>query len=214
MRRRRVPDARCSSVRLQPAKVAGLGYFGLAEFPTPIGPERMADWLQDFLNTVKTSETLEAIAQRLASSLNEAVPRHLRSERSGFHLAGTTSVDRAEFWFIRNVADDGEPTLGRYEAREDFQGRDAPNLPPGGIQIYRNGDIRAHVAAWEKIDEAFGVLLGTPTFREIQTSADYLSWVKFKMEAIANFYERFSENPIIGKPIDAFAFSASEFVSG
>ena len=40
----------------------------------------------------------------------------------------------------------GSPTLGEYQAREEFQRRDKINLPPGGVMIYRNGDIRAHIA--------------------------------------------------------------------
>ena len=190
----------------------GIGYFGLAEVPTSVGNQPMADWVQDFLYTVQHSETIGAIAGRLAHSLNSAVPLDWKqTERSGFHLAGFSSSGRAEFWFVRNVDDNGNPTLGQYEAREDFQRRDAPNLAPGQAQIYRNGDIRAHVAAWERLDEAFGSLLAAPDFRSIQTTGDYLGWVQFKMKTIAAFYERYCTESIIGEPIDAFAFSASQF---
>jgi hypothetical protein len=128
-------------------------------------------------------------------------------------LAGFSPADRPEFWFVRNVDDDGEPTLGRYEPREDFQRRDRSRVSPSAVQIYRNGDIRAHVTAWEKIDEAYGSLLGTPDFMPVATPLDYRNWVLFKMSSIADFYERYCVRSIIGRPIDAFAFSPTEFFS-
>ena len=173
----------------------------------------MSDWIQDFLNSVGPQERLAAVANRLANELNGIVPIAWHAnERSGFHLAGFNEAGHPEFWFVRNVDDNGEPTLGRYEPREDFQRRDLAQLPPGSFQVYRNGDIRAHVTAWEKIDEAFGSLLGTPDFKEIATLLDYRDWVLFKMTSIADFYEQYCVPSIIGKPIDAFAFSRHEFV--
>jgi hypothetical protein len=191
---------------------AGIGFFGLAEVPAQAGNQTMADWLQDFLYTVQPGEALEALANRLVVALNCAVPAEWLNERSGFHLAGFGANGQPEFWFVRNVDDDGEPTLNRYEAREEFQRRDAPNLSHGGIQIYRNGDIRPHVAAWERLDEAFGALLEQPDFKPITTAAEYLGWVRFKMETISTFYRQYCSVSIIGEPIDAFAFTASESV--
>lgn len=126
-------------------------------------------------------------------------------------LGAARSGPQPEFWFVRNVDDEGEPTLGHYQPREEFQRRDRRNLAAGEIQIYRNGDIRAHVTAWEKIDEAFGSLLGTPDFRPIATPRGYADWVKFKMGTIAAFYEHYCSRRIIGSPIDAFAFSRTDF---
>jgi hypothetical protein len=80
-------------------------------------------------------------------------------------------------------------------------------LPQGATQIYRNGDIRAHVAAWTQIDASLGALLGTPSFRTLNSVEDYVKWVKFKMESIASFYEHFATESIIGPPIDAFAIT-------
>ena len=34
--------------------------------------------------------------------------------------------------------------------------------------------------------------------------ADYVEWVKFKIELIAEFYDRFCRSSIIGKPVDGF----------
>ncbi|MCB0201243.1 MAG: hypothetical protein KDI03_14335 [Anaerolineae bacterium] len=190
---------------------AGLGFFGLAEVPTSVGYQRMEDWIQDFLYTVEKHESVESVAKRLTVALNIVIPMKLRTERSGFHLAGFNDGGQPEFWYVRNVDDAGMPTLGQYEAREDFQRRDVLKLAPGHFQIYRNGDIRAHVTAWESLDIAFSSLLERPGFRPIRTVSDYLDWVRFKMEIIAAFYKRYALVPIIGKPIDVFAFSQSNF---
>jgi hypothetical protein len=195
-----------------PHLAAGIGFFGLAEIPDSLGMRTMSDWIQDFLYTIRPQDQLSTIAACLADGLNRVVPVDWQStEASGFHLAGFSPVGRPEFWFVRNVDDAGEPTLGRYEPREDFQRRDRSHLPAGAVQIYRNGDIRAHVTAWEKIDEAYGSLLRTPDFMPIATPLDYRNWVLFKMSSIADFYERYCARSIIGRPIDAFAFSPTEF---
>lgn len=195
-----------------PHLAAGIGFFGLAEMPDNVGNRPMSDWVQDFLYTVRPEEELATIAARLSQRLNDTVPPGWHEgEASGFHLAGFAASGQLEFWFVRNVDDAGEPTLGRYEAREDFRGRDQANLAHGQVQIYRNGDIRAHVTAWETIDEAYGSLLGTTDFAPITTALDYRNWVMFKMSSIADFYDRFCMRSIIGRPIDSFAFSRTEF---
>ena len=119
---------------------AGLGFFGLAEVPTSVGYQRMEDWIQDFLYTVEKHESVESVAKRLTVALNIVIPMKLRTERSGFHLAGFNDGGQPEFWYVRNVDDAGMPTLGQYEAREDFQRRDVLKLAPGHFQIYRNGN--------------------------------------------------------------------------
>jgi hypothetical protein len=71
--------------------------------------------------------------------------------------------------------------------------------------VYRNGDIRAHVLAWQPIDQAFIGLLQQPDFNSPVTRADYVRWVKFKMGVIADVYQRFCRVSIIGRPVDAFS---------
>jgi len=43
------------------------------------------------------------------------------------------------------------------------------------------------------------------------TTRDYVDWVQFKLEMVADFYERYCSESIIGRPIDSFAFSPSEY---
>lgn len=185
----------------------GIGYFGLAEIPGATPRKFMDDWLSDFMAT-QAWTSLRQFSLALADALNAAIPLvHRKSLASGFHVSGFDTRGQIEFWYVRNIDDWGRVTLGRYEAREDFQSRDASQVRPGGFWIYRNGDIRAHVVAWSEIDNSLGVLLGTPTFRRLTSAPDYVDWVRFKMETIAAFYETFATRSIIGRPIDAFAIT-------
>jgi hypothetical protein len=165
----------------------------------------MAMWLQRFVAEA-TATTLGGLAHDLAGALNAVVPARWRqSVVSGFHLCGFAAAARPELWYVRNCDDTvAQNPTGTYADREDFQGRDAPRLAPGQGMIYRNGDIRPHVLAWEKIDEAFGALLAAPDFGVPHTPNEYARWVEFKMDVIAQFYERFCQVSIIGGPVDAF----------
>jgi hypothetical protein len=182
---------------------AGLGYFGLAEVHDQDGQRSMQEWLQGFIHRNTDAVSMKAAAERLAESLNASVPQSWRkTQRSGIHLAGFDRSGRAEFWFVRNIDDNDELTLGRYEAREEFQRRDAPGLAQGAAMIYRNGDIRPHEAAWGMIDESFGALLRASDFRKLRSPEDYKEWVRFKMEIIAYFYKKYHPHPVIARPID------------
>jgi hypothetical protein len=174
-----------------------IGYFGLAE----VRCRPMADWLVSHLRQDR-SPSLASFSNNLAERLNiDVSSQHRCSERSGFHVAGFTQERRPEFWFVRNISDGGQIT-GSYEAREDFQGRDAPTLQPGHAQIYRNGDIQPHAQLWSVLDEALEPLLNRPDFRPIRSGQDYAQWVRFKLEVIAYVYKQWCTRSIIGRPID------------
>lgn len=200
-----VRDSEQPKVFSIPRLHAGIGYFGLAEVPSGAGSEPIAMWLQRFV-AESTATTLGGLAHDLAGTLNTVVPARWRqSVVSGFHLCGFAAAARPEFWYVRNCDDTvAQNPTGTYADREDFQGRDAPRLAPGQGMIYRNGDIRPRVLAWEKIDEAFGALLAAPDFGVPHTPNEYAKWVEFKMDVIAQFYERFCQVSIIGGPVDAF----------
>ncbi len=187
---------------------AGIGYFGLAEVPAAGGTEPLAVWLGRFLQA-SAAPTLVALANELATALNAVVPAAWRgSETSGFHLCGLAAEARPEFWYVRNCDDSpAQNPVGVYSAREDFQGRDAPNLAAGRGIVYRNGDIRAHVYAWEAIDRAFGNLLEAPDFKTPSSRTEYERWVEYKMSIIAQLYERFCRVSIIGQPVDVFSIA-------
>ena len=162
----------------------------------------MTDWVSAHVRADR-SASLDAFAAGLTDRLNDQVPKkHRRTIISGFHLAGFDEAGLATFWFIRNSCADPSVQLGSYEAREDFQGRDAPKLSVTGVQIYRNGDIRSHVLLWTKLDKALTPLLNFPDFRRITTPERSTEWIRFKLEVIAYVYRQWCTSSIIGRPID------------
>jgi hypothetical protein len=191
---------------LPSGRLGGISYFGLAKVQLSTRQPWMDEWLTDFLNKNTTFGRLEELAHALATTLN-AIPRLDRTQPSGFQLAGIRADGAPEFWYIRNLDDLGNPTLGEWQAREDFQRRDAVGLRPGDGCIYRNGDFRAHVAAWKALDQSFGQLLTLPEFPLAPSPESHLRWVRFKMNVIADFYDQFATKSIIGKPVDALAIT-------
>jgi hypothetical protein len=191
---------------------AALGFFGLAEFRRSQTGFRMSDHLREFVRAQAGTTSLALFAKRLATSLNSFVPSSLRrSERSGIHISGMTGDSLPEFWFVRNLDDTGQPTLGKYEADEQYLTRDARNdgfdgkdpatLPPHG-RLYRNGDILSHVAAWEAIDKTLGRLRNVSAFSPIRSPSEYADWVRFKMEVLLHFQKRFAKTLLVGGPVD------------
>jgi hypothetical protein len=200
---------------------AGIGYFGLAEIPKKGNNIPMRDWLKGFIDNNTNIQDLQTFASVLEKKLNSDIPLQYRTKyKSGFHLAGYNSMQLPEFWFIRNIQENGMDIFngGKYEANEYFLKRDAVNLGYDGkdphsartgiIQIYRNGDIRAHATAWGNIDEAFMKLLTEPEFKKLKSIQDYEEWIKFKMEIISYFYEKYCKISIVAKPIDVFSIES------
>ena len=184
---------------------AGIGFFGLAEIPAALGTQRMDEFLRDFVGGISSRNSLNDVAQTLAKELNRLVPSEwILSERSGFHLAGFAADGIPEFWYIRNVDDQGQPTVGRYEPREEFRRAGHHSRRRTTVIGYRNGDLRAHIVAWKAIDDSLGRLLGHEEFRPVNSADGYREWVKFKMELVASFYARFSRVPLVAPPIDVF----------
>lgn len=195
---------------------AGVGFFGLAEVPKKTKKQPMSDWLVRFIRRNSNLKSLQGFAIALTDSLNKDIPANCRQIYvSGFHVAGYNSSNMPEFWYVRNVKDDRITITGVYEAREDFLRRDATALGYDGqnprsvqtglVQIYRNGDIRAHVATWERIDEGLGTLLKEPEFKKLSAISDYEQWVKYKMEVIAYFYKKYCRVSLVARPIDTFS---------
>jgi hypothetical protein len=190
-----------------PGGNVGVGFFGLAEI-NGAQQRSMSSWLDVLVASVPSGSSPREVAVILLEGLRSTVPYDdAIKEPSGFHVSGFAEDGHPEFWYVRNVDNNGNPTRNGYDIREDFRGRDAGHLPAEAIQIYRNGDIRAHVAAWSQIDASLGQLLATPSFRQLTSIQDYVTWVRFKMELIARFYKDFSREQIIGGAIDCFALS-------
>jgi len=97
----------------------------------------------------------------------------------------------------------GEPTsdfLGRDAKALGWNGTDLTSIRNEGI-VYRNGDIRGHVVAFERLDKVLIDMLSFPDFKKPQPE----DWVRFKFEVVAHFYKKFARRAIIGTPIDVFS---------
>jgi hypothetical protein len=187
----------------------GLGYFGLASWFLD-GKERLTyDLLSEAAADFGELPTLRDRADHVAAKLNTEVPPSLRqTDALGVHLAGF-ELGKPEFWYIRNLDDAGAVRLEYFETREDFQREHAARVPPGLYWTYRNGDLRAHEEVWDRLECSFKGMFKLPGFRRPSTVDEYAAWVKFKMGVIADFYDGFCEEPIIGRPVAAFAITAA-----
>jgi len=201
---------------------AGISYFGLAQVFPNGRRQYLSDWLPVFIRKNSGAQNLGDFSSTLRDELHKIVPSSvLGANASGFHIGGYNAQGIPEFWFLTNIGgmDDFryKDLAPRYsDPSSDFLRRDAVKLGWDGtnpasvasvIQIYRNGDFRAHVAAWEKLDGMLAQLLGFPDFRKPKTPDDLGKWVKFKLEVIAYFYKNFADREIISRPIDVFCLS-------
>lgn len=197
---------------------AYVSYFGLAK----VRAQYLSDWLPAFIRKNSDARCLKDFSFRLRDELNKVVPASvLRANASGFHICGYNAAGFPEFWYLTNIGGmdqfrytDLQPQyalpssdfLERDARKLDWDGLD-PKSVRNGIWIYRNGDFRAHVAAWEKLNRMLGELLAFPDFWPLRTPEDLAKWVKFKLEVIAHFYRKFAAHQIIGRPIDVFSLS-------
>lgn len=195
-----------------------ISYFGLASVYPRGRMQYLSDWLPNFINTQSQVPDLETFAQNLRDALHRVIPQStLQEHSSGFHIAGYNSQGLPEFWHLSNIGDirafqyvDFKPRYG--PPSPDFLGRDAqknfewdgsdPSSAHNGVQTYRNGDFRAHVAAWEALDDIFKKLVQFPDFKTPSDPNEYGQWIKFKFEFIAYLYKKWAKKEIIGPPID------------
>lgn len=209
-------DATRKKIFRIPYLQAAVGFFGLAEVPYKRNILPISEWLSSFIRRNAHLDNLQSFANVLANNLDSDIPAKLKQKYiSGFHVAGYNTSGIPEFWFVRNVEDDRVTITGKYEAREDFlrehaallgyDGKDPHSAQTGLVQAYRNGDIRAHVTAWERIDKGFSALLKESEFKDLKTITDYEEWVKFKMEVIAYFYKKYCRVSLVARPIDTIA---------
>lgn len=195
-----------------------ISYFGLASVYPKGEIQYLSDWLPNFINKQAGTPDLETFAQKLKDALHKVIPETALQERpSGFHISGYNTQGLPEFWHFNNIGGmhgfeyiDFKPWYGPLSP--DFLGRDAqknfgwdgsnPSSAHNGVQTYRNGDFRAHVAAWEALDAVFKKLLQFPDFKMPSNPDDYKEWVRFKFEFIAYLYKKWAKKKIVARPID------------
>jgi hypothetical protein len=198
-----------------PYMKAAVSYFGVAEVRPRDRLQHLSDWLSGFINTHSGTRNLKDFAFQLREELNKVVPPQvLRKYASGFHICGYNSSGLPDLWFLTNIGHDLLPQYA--QPTSDFLERDAKGLGWDGADlcsirnagwIYRNGDFRAHVIAWDRLGKILKKMLSFPDFKQPRTMKDYEAHVKFKLEVIAHMYRNFARRQTIGGPIDVFSLS-------
>lgn len=200
-----------------------VSYFGLACVYPDGREEYLSSWLPNFINHQSATNSLKGFAENLQSSLNSIVPPSiLKNNPSGFHICGYNSLGYPDFWYFSNIGSLKNFKYGNLHSQYDspdshFLGRDAKDnfkwdgvnalSAQNGVQIYRNGDFRAHAFAWEKIDEIYSQLLSFPDFKVPKSAGEYKEYIKFKFEMLAYIYKKRASQEIIARPIDVFIFT-------
>lgn len=190
--------------------------FGLAGFDRQGHHVYFSEWLPAFIARTAAISPGD-FARALFQELNPIVGRRLLAGApSGFHICGFDTQGRPDFWFMSNIGrmDGFEYTdlrPGYDPPASHLLGRDAPGMrldpltgraPVGSLQLYRNGDFRAHAVASEFIDRALASLGHFPDFQLPTTPAEYGEYVRFKFEVIAHIYKKWAHRKVIGTPID------------
>lgn len=208
---------------------ATVSYFGLAAYLNQGKWHYFSEWFPNFINSKAGKiSTLKEFAFELQKTLNTLVGKTvLARNRSGIHISGYNSNDHPEFWYFSNISGMNEyyylDPLEKYtEPTSDFLERDAMKDPflwdqvseniGNGTVIYRNGDIRTHALASEEIDEFMDRIFELPDFNNPSNIQEYASYVKFKFEIISMIYKKWTNNPIIAKPIDVYILKKNEII--
>ncbi len=216
------PDGSYDSTRRKlfhiPYFNGAIAYFGLAVVFPKGRRQYLSEWLPNFIKGQAGSHGINHFATNLEIELNRVVPASvLRDNASGFHICGYNDQGLPDFWYVSNI---GGIRNFQYvdldtkyaPAASHFLDRDARNVAgwdgndpltaKKGLHVYRNGDYRAHVAAWELLNVIFAQLLQFPDFKRPHTPHEYGEYVKFKFEIIAYLYKKWAKKNIIARPID------------
>jgi len=202
-----------------------ISYFGLASMFPKNTKQYLSEWLQKFIRAQSDSPDLESFANSLRAGLHHVLPKDiLKKHPSGFHICGYNSQGLPEFWSLTNIGRlEGFQHVdfkGEYGAPSpDFLGRDAKNefgwdgsnplSARNGRMTYRNGDFRAHVVAWELLDEILMKIFQFSDFRKPSNVHEYEEYIRFKFEFIAYLYKKWARKQIIGRPIDVIVLKGS-----
>ena len=223
------PDGSYDSTRRKlfciPYLHGAIAYFGLAVV-YPKGRSQwqyMSEWLLSFIRRHSSVRDLEDFANTLREELNRVVPPEiLKKNPSGFHICGYDSAGRPDFWYLSNIGGLKDfkyiDLKSQYTPPEShFLSRDAlrefrwdgkdPLSAINGVKIYRNGDFRAHVAAWEQLDYIYWRLSQFPDFKLPKTPGEYGEYVKFKFEIVAYIYKNWAKKQIVARPIDVIVLT-------
>jgi len=194
-----------------------VSYFGVACTSTRVP---LSEWLPDFIRRTADATDLLTFSARLRNELSRIMPKYiLRRHPSGFHICGYQKNELPDFWFLSNIGpmkgfnytcqDHYAEPLSQFlerDAKANF-GWDGSNLGSAKsniVQIYRNGDFRAHAIAWGHLNSIFNALRNFPDFYQPRNPKEYGESVKSKFEIITYIYKKWAKMKIIARPIDVF----------
>jgi hypothetical protein len=226
--RRVTRDGKYDSTRRKlfeiPYLKGAISYYGLAEVYPNEKPEYLSSWLPHFIRSHHSITTLEGFVFSLREELHRVIPpRILEKCASGFHVCGYLPDGLPDFWHLTNVGSLNGFYYSDYQRRyklpsSDFLGRDAgkdhgwdgenpDSARNNAVQIYRNGDFRAHAIASEHLDSMLSHFFQFPDFSRPRNVSDYEKYVKFKLEVLAYIYQKWTKTKVIGKPIDVIVLA-------
>jgi len=192
---------------------ATVGYFGLAQLTTR---EYFSSWLPNIIRHGHDVQNIKEFAHYLTTKLNANVVKSLlKNNPSGFHLCGLAEDGIPEFYFIRNIERMEGPYYrgfrDTYFCSEDFRTRDAITTSGGkkrdlsslrkSIFWYVNGDLRSFWAFWMPATQFIDGISMNPEFPALTSDLERAKW---KLKVIAQLYEKYAKQKIVGGPIDGF----------
>ena len=191
---------------------ASVGYFGLAQ---PTMREYFSSWLPNVIRHNHSIKTVKEFSQCLMSELNNKVSKALlKSNASGFHICGLANDGIPEFYFVRNIEGmEGsfyKGLLDSYLYSEDFRARDAINTAVNGVQgdlatlhdvifWYVNGDLRSFWDFWLPATQFIDSFCQNQDFPTLKFDLERAKW---KLRVIAQLYDKYAKQKIVGGPID------------
>lgn len=184
--------------------------------------ELLSDWLPKFIRNRHYHTALLDFAFDLKTELNRRMLKpDLKKEPSGFHFSGLRNDFVPEFIHFSNCGFDEKTgnygnILSEYrDPSQDFLERDAFEFgwdginpssfrPSSNIRLYRNGDIKAHSAAWNKMDEVFNLIFSYKDFNRpnLKLDTDILKLTRQKLTFISSIYNSWAKTKIVGAPWD------------
>ena len=190
---------------------ASVGYFGLAQ---PTTREYFSSWLPTVIRQGHDIQNIKEFSEYLTNKLNAKVNKSfLKNNPSGFHLCGLANDGIPEFYFIRNIKRMEGPYykdfIDTYYCSEDFRTCDAITTSTGekrpltslqnAIFWYVNGDLRSFWAFWMPATNFIDGISGNPEFPALTSDLERAKW---KLKVIAQLYEKYAKQKIVGGPID------------
>jgi hypothetical protein len=185
---------------------ASVGYFGLAQ---PTMQEFFSSWLPNVIRHGHSIKTVKEFSQYLMNELNNKVSKTLlRSNPSGFHICGLAEDGVPEFYFVRNIERMEGPFyrgfLESYSCSEDFRTRDAIRTTSlstlhDSIFWYVNGDLRSFWDFWLPATQFIDGFRLNQDFPALNSDLERAKW---KLKVIAQLYDKYAKQKIVGGPID------------